>query len=696
MIWLSKFAEGFSLITSSFRHYDEKKLINRERSLIVRKEKLLSLLGVGLAVCLVKPYLLYANPTFGGGSGTENNPYLISTPEHLTELQVAVDSGNSFEGKYFVLTNDIDFSNYDNDSNPNNGNFDPIGYFGQSGNLFEFSGTLDGKGYAIKHLSIKRPLNYANGLFAYTVDATIKNVQLKEVVVEGQVASAISAYAENTSISQVVVEGNLKGGAAGGLVGATDGSIIENSSFEGKIQGTMMQVGGIASFAKDSRLTKTHFKGNINETLNGTVTYVGGVAGMTESATLEDCHVEGTIRGSMGVGGIAGNLEESSVSRVQFEGNVIGQMTIGGITGMSYMSQIQQSSVLGDVEGETMIGGLAGGSVDSLIEQSFVLGNVEGTDGVGGLIGIASQPLKISNAYAMSEVTGNSQVGGLIGSIDDYYESNEVAMIENSYHDGVVNGTQSTGAILGNLGYDDGDDLYEGSVSFNHIYYNQEKNPTHLTVGKIMVGTVTNEGVVGLTTVQMTESNAKTDMKGFDFEGIWTTTSTTPMFRWQNDLISATKGDIQINGKVETTIANVSIPSTSPNLVIDPNSPDGVISPEFSIDNRSTSPIRLELKTFEQTTNSFNDVLPDKYASWETLNKTQSQDIALGLITKAGEGWQRLTTPISYVFNHQAHEIGVMKPMSQVNFEFEVHHGRAFSEAKTVQYKMVFVFDLLN
>ena len=157
-----------------------------------------------------------------------------------------------------------------------------------------------------------------------------------------------------------------------------------------------------------------------------------------------------------------------------------------------------------------------------------------------------------------------------------------------------------------------------------------------------------------------------------------------------------TDADIQINGSIETLIADVTIPSVSPDLVVDPNSPDGAMSPEFSIENQSTSPIRLELKTFEQTTNSFNDVLPDKYDSWEGLNKTQSQDIALGLIAKEGEGWQRLTNSTSYVSGHTEHEIGVIKPTSQVNFEFDVHHGRAFSESKTVQYKLVFVFDLLS
>lgn len=157
-----------------------------------------------------------------------------------------------------------------------------------------------------------------------------------------------------------------------------------------------------------------------------------------------------------------------------------------------------------------------------------------------------------------------------------------------------------------------------------------------------------------------------------------------------------TDADVQVNGTIEPLIADVTIPSVSPDLVINPNLPEGVVSPEFIIENQSASPIKLELKTFEQTTNTFNDVLPDKYDSWDGLNKQQSEDIALGLVAKDGDGWQRLTTPMSYVANHAEHEIGVIKPTSQVNFEFDVHHGRSFSEAKTSQYRMVFVFDLLS
>ena len=110
----------------------------------------------------------------------------------------------------------------------------------------------------------------------------------------------------------------------------------------------------------------------------------------------------------------------------------------------------------------------------------------------------------------------------------------------------------------------------------------------------------------------------------------------------------------------------------------------------------ANSPLRLGLKTFEQTTDTFNDVLPDKHTSWEGLNKAQSRDLALGLIAQEGEGWQSITTSTSYVANHTECVIGVIKPKSAVDFNFDIHHGKAFNETIAFQYRMVFVFDLLS
>ena len=55
---------------------------------------------------------LYAQ-NYAGGSGTKNDPYLISNDKELAKLARDVNNGNTsqaFLGKYFKLTADIDLS----------------------------------------------------------------------------------------------------------------------------------------------------------------------------------------------------------------------------------------------------------------------------------------------------------------------------------------------------------------------------------------------------------------------------------------------------------------------------------------------------------------------------------------------------------------------------------------------------------
>ena len=343
-----------------------------------------------------------------------------------------------------------------------------------------------------------------------------------------------------------------------------------------------------------------------------------------------------------------------------------------GLFGYIYAAMIQDLGMENVVvEGGDNVGGLVGvQGYNSIINRCYVNGRVSGSSFVGGLIG-QQYGGEITQGYAIADVAGEAWTGGLVGG-QDYGSINE------SYSVGKVSGDYLVGGFVGYQ--------YPSNSVIENSYWDVEVSEQNDSSG----------GSVGLRTEQMIGQKSKSNMEGFDFDDVWVMTSTTPMFRWQNNLVSATEDDIQINGNVETMIADVTIPSVSPNLVINPNLPEGSVSPEFSVSNDSVSPIKLELKTFEQTTNTFNDVLPTKYSSWAGLNKQQSQDLALGLIAKDGDGWQVLTTPMSYVANHTEHEIGIIKPTSSVDFSFDVKHGTAFSEAKTVQYKMVFVFDLMN
>ena len=730
---------------------------NRERGLNMRKKQVLSLLGLGIAFFLAKPHLLYANPTFGGGSGTKQDPYRLSTPEHLTQLQVAVDEGNSFSGEYFILTNDIDFTGYDNDNDPSNGNFNPIG---ESTVDYHFSGILDGKNHSILNLNISLPNKSCVGLFAQIDRATIRNLKLKSVNIQGSYfVGGITGNATDSTIQNVFVSDFVSGEErVGGVIGNGEKVFINQALFEGDVSGNE-SVGGVAGGIYSSELTKNsssatvsgqfqNVGGLIGISLNSTIKfnevsgeiegsdYVGGLVGWTKLSYIGgnsmEVEVEGSnwVGGAIGlsaenevfdnatqgivvgsgksIGGFVGSLQNGSTSKRNYSntnvkggnyvggfagnfsgasqaqdcisnGEVFGLDYVGGFAGSLYANSISHSNYSQvNVEGVSSVGGFVGWTKEANLNQSFAKGVVVGSEFVGGFAGVSSSALE--NVYFIGDVEGATNVGGLVG--NDYSGSN----LKNAYHIGSVTGTTNVGRISG---------WHEDTSVIENVYYNQEENVELPLVG-LDESTVSLGDIIGLNLSQMSQTNSQNYMSALDFDNIWVTTFTTPMFQWQKDLVSATEGDIQIRGTVQAVIADVSIPSVSPDLVIDPNSPEGAISPEFSIENQSTSPIRLELKTFEQTTHSFNDVLPDKYDSWEGLNRKESQDIALGLIAKEGDGWQRLTTPTSYVANHSEHEIGVIKPTSQVNFEFDVHHGRAFSESKTVQYKLVFVFDLLS
>src|SRR5690606_29508928 len=83
----------------------------------------------------------------GGKGNSSANPMLISHPGQLVYLAEQVYRGNTFAGKYFELSNDIDLNRF---------NFMPIGWYVTTANNRPFSGYFDGQGYKVLNLNIRR------------------------------------------------------------------------------------------------------------------------------------------------------------------------------------------------------------------------------------------------------------------------------------------------------------------------------------------------------------------------------------------------------------------------------------------------------------------------------------------------------------------------------------------------------------
>lgn len=264
--------------------------------------------------------------------GSQDNPYVISTPEHLLRLSQIVNGGmawnsiqntvtagvciapqttakatsRDYKDAYFLVTADIDMSGYI--STDGVYNFLPIGTRStQNQTELPFSATFDGGDNTITYVynvgsfynDSKARTNYI-GLFGYLKDATISN---------------------------------LKVASNGGL------SITDNDGIVG-----IEYVGGIAGYAVDSTLYNSVLA------YGGWVrgeNYVGGIVGYGERITIESSEAvsSANVGGETYVGGIVGKWIVSNQNQIG-----------GSVAGQRYVTPADQT----DVMGIKYVGGIAG------------------------------------------------------------------------------------------------------------------------------------------------------------------------------------------------------------------------------------------------------------------------------------------------------------------------------------------------
>ena len=289
------------------------------------------------------------------GSGTKNDPYLVSNPSNLLWMaKKIIDSteGTVFVGEYFKQTCDIDLDGKTIQS---------IGYYFENpDNMRAFSGNYDGCGYSIKNglitsaasESIKPAFttSFGSGLFGAIYGAVIENVVLENVQVVGRGVSGaivgiagspaveyndefvsfniISGCALKDTVEIVAVNtesanaGNtgfdnaFKAGRIGSICGMANGTLIEGcTSAASIIAGSdFVFLGGIAGTAglntviDNCAFTGSVTQGDVNSSLNynygGIVGAVSPSAKTTDSVgnavkaigdlTLTNCYTTGT------------------------------------------------------------------------------------------------------------------------------------------------------------------------------------------------------------------------------------------------------------------------------------------------------------------------------------------------------------------------------------------------------------------
>ncbi len=401
------------------------------------KNRVISLLLAAcmmLSLCAALPFVASAEvvstsgwdgttATQPDGSGTKDDPYLIADAANLLWIQKQIPAADrvddshadvvagkytaKFAGMYFLQTQDIDL---------NGKEFMSIGfYFANAKRMGAFGGTYDGQGFAIRNGKITSKntghglnVNWGHGLFGMIYGATIKNIVLDNVQVEGHgevgaivgraVATADDGEKGETLnlVENCVVNANCS-------VTAKYPTSVDTTNLS-KDYDQASRAGGIVGMAYGT--TVRYCVNNAAISVPGNWVMTGGVVGSAGfNTTVEYCVNTGKItydlatyqnKAENAVGGIVGFI--SPYSTGTFDKSLVGNVTVRNC----YNSGAFQVNAGANEPGNAIYwGGILGGA-NSLFKSTN----------------------KIENCYNLYELrlgtsvssTGNYRLGGLLGS----------------------------------------------------------------------------------------------------------------------------------------------------------------------------------------------------------------------------------------------------------------------------------------
>ena len=185
----------------------------------------------------------------------------ITTEEQLKAI------ANDLSGTY-VLKNDITLSDAE---------WTPIGTKDNP-----FKGTLDGKGFTIKGLTVGNGANNDKAFFGFTNGATVKNIGFTSAVVKGhEQAAIVVAQATSSTLSNIYVSGVVTGRDHVGTIAgdARDNTTITNCVSTAAALSTEHQGGGIAGWTNNSTFSYNIAYGAVTAPSNG----AGGITGMVDN-----------------------------------------------------------------------------------------------------------------------------------------------------------------------------------------------------------------------------------------------------------------------------------------------------------------------------------------------------------------------------------------------------------------------------
>ena len=269
------------------------------------KKTFLLMLGFIMAASMYAQVWDGTATSWTSGSGSQADPYLIETPQHLAYLSEQVRAGETYEGKYFKLASDLDMGG-DKDLK-----FSPIGFFDEyvdpedQSKIIDdskyFLGVFDGNYKTIDNVYIyyMDEVNSVGGtgLFAcISGNAVIKNLSIgNRSKIEGLDSSGLFVGTmKGGTISNCVNNAELSlesGWYHGGIVGLMNGGVISGCVNSAKIT-SLTGVAGIAGYVDGDVIIENCY--NTSE-ICFTGMYGGGLVGSIDSGVLRNSYNYGKV-----------------------------------------------------------------------------------------------------------------------------------------------------------------------------------------------------------------------------------------------------------------------------------------------------------------------------------------------------------------------------------------------------------------
>ncbi|MDR1919723.1 MAG: hypothetical protein LBQ65_08780 [Tannerellaceae bacterium] len=222
---------------------------------------------------------------FAGGSGTETDPYLIKTPQQLSNLRNYLDE---YPKKYFKLGNDLDVSAFCQESWGTAG-WEPVGR-----ERTPFGGQLDGDGHKISGLWIDRETEDNIGLFG-SISGTVKNLGIATDDTRGGIKGR--SYV-----------GSLAGQNSGEIVNCHAAALINgNGGDYGDYSG-----GLIGYVSGNGSVTNCYASGDVSA--SDSYSYAGGLIGSVHEGSITNCYASGNVSSLYCSGGLIGHVSEGNTT----------------------------------------------------------------------------------------------------------------------------------------------------------------------------------------------------------------------------------------------------------------------------------------------------------------------------------------------------------------------------------------------